>query len=485
MILELALGAVVASVFIAATHFARVTKSGEQWILAIAQFVYYGGHPLLDDDKRFKHLVSAYRPVVVSFTLVILKLAAIAFAALLTLAAGILAIHFMLGAERAEILSIDYWKSSSKILLKWPFLVGTLLPLFGLPFLPKSARNEDYSALDKFLHYAFLGNTGLVKLQWWLERRLTSKVSDTKQNVYVSGLARSGSTALMQYLGQLPDFKSLSYQNMPFLFMPRLASTLIPRKKQREQERAHKDGMTHSLSTYEALEEPFWLHFAGVDFVADESLNRHEVDEATHANYSRFRALIAGDKTYLAKNNNHLLRAASIQRLDKQNGQRTRTIIPFREPVAQAKSLLQQHVTLSKLQQDNRFALDYMDFLVHHEFGLHLKAHSLGGGDVSTQNADPEDLAHWLEAWSRFYRDAFASFSSDPDACFFCYEDFLIDPKGSLMRLCPFLEISPSQFDSIEVKPWGKTKQVPEVNPNEESVELYNRLREAAINHEA
>ena len=485
MILEMALGAVATLVVIVATHFVRVTKSAEQWILAIAQFVYYSGHPLLDDDKRFKHLVSAYRPVVVSFTLVILKLAAIALAAILTLAVGILAIDFLLSTERAEIFTLDFWKSSSKILLKWPFLVGTLLPLFGLPFLPKPVRDEDYSALDKFLHYAFLGNTGLVKLQWWLERRMASNVTDTRQNVYVSGLARSGSTALMQYLGQLPDFKSLSYQNMPFLFMPRLASRLIPRKKQREQERAHKDGMTHSLSTYEALEEPFWLHFAGLDFVSDESLNRHEIDEATHANYSRFRSLIAGDNTYLAKNNNHLLRAASIHRLDKQSGQRTRTIIPFREPMAQAKSLLQQHMTLSKLQQNNRFALDYMDFLVHHEFGLHLKAHSLGGGDVFTENADPEDLAHWLEAWSRFYSDAFESFANDPDACFFCYEDFLIDPKGSLLRLCPFLEIPSSQFDSIEVKSWDRTKRAPEGSPSEESVELYNRLREAAINHEA
>ncbi|MEL6107923.1 MAG: sulfotransferase, partial [Planctomycetota bacterium] len=306
------------------------------------------------------------------------------------------------------------------------------------------------------------------------------------QNVYVSGLARSGSTALMQYLGQLPDYKSLSYQNMPFLFMPRIASRLIPRKEQLEQERAHKDGMTHSLSSYEALEEPFWLHFAGTDFISDECLTRHEVDEPTHANYSRFRGLIAGESTYLAKNNNHLLRAASIHRRDKQNGLRTRTIIPFRDPLTQSRSLLKQHIILSKLQRENRFALDYMDFLVHHEFGLHLKAHSLGSTDAtSIADSNPEHLTHWLQAWVRFYGDAYESFSDDPDACFFCYEDFLIDPKNSLSSLIPFLNISPSQFDSIETKTWSKTNPTQEDNPSEESVELYNRLRGVAINHEA
>ncbi|MEL6105209.1 MAG: hypothetical protein AAFU85_04200, partial [Planctomycetota bacterium] len=50
MIPEFCLGLAVSSAFIAATHFSGVTKTAEKWILAIAQFVYYSGHPLLDDD---------------------------------------------------------------------------------------------------------------------------------------------------------------------------------------------------------------------------------------------------------------------------------------------------------------------------------------------------------------------------------------------------------------------------------------------------
>ncbi len=72
----------------------------------------------------------------------------------------------------------------------------------------------------------------------------------------------------MQYLGQLPEFVSLSYLNMPFIFMPRTGPKTMSKDRGHEKERSHKDGMTHSLSTYEALEEPFWLHFVGADFVA-------------------------------------------------------------------------------------------------------------------------------------------------------------------------------------------------------------------------
>lgn len=306
------------------------------------------------------------------------------------------------------------------------------------------------------------------------------------QHVYIAGLARSGSTSLMQYLGQLPEFVSLSYRNMPFVFLPRTGPKLISRKTDKEKERSHKDGMLHSLSTYEALEEPFWLHFAGPDFVQEERLIQHDVAEDIHAEYQKFRSMVAGGKTYLMKNNNHLLRAKSLHRLDAGNGLTTRTVIPFREPYAQAKSLLEQHNILSKLQKEDDFALDYMDLLVHHEFGLHSKTLLLGeSDDESLTAADPSRLEYWLRVWHVFYRDAFDLYAGEPDFCFFCYEKYLANPCGSLLSLCPFLDIDAKQFEAIEVKEWRRTRsEQGESTVLSDSRQLYDKLVKVAINHE-
>jgi hypothetical protein len=373
-------------------------------------------------------------------------------------------------------------------LLRWPFIVGTLIPALFLPFFKKKPRSEEYSALDKFLHYLFVGNRGMAKLQFKFECFVHQKClrsTAPSQNIYVSGLARSGSTALMQYLGQLRDFESLSYRNMPLLFMPRTGSRLISNKKSTEKERSHKDGMTHSLSTYEALEEPFWLHFAGLDFIRATHLFQHNISEEVHAKYQKFRALVGGEKTYLAKNNNHLLRAKSLHQLDAQMGLVTRTIIPFREPVAQAKSLLAQHKIMSKLQSEDDFALDYMDFLVHHEFGLHAKTLVLGEeSDKPRPSGDMNTIDYWLQVWNEYYQAAFELCATDSEFCFFCYEDFLRDPRASLSRLRPFIHMTSEQMKPIEFKKWGKKSLDKNINIDNKYSILYKKMVRIAINHE-
>ncbi len=187
----------------------------------------------------------------------------------------------------------------------------------------------------------------------------------------------------------------------------------------------------------------------------------------------------------MAKNNNHLLRAKSLHRLDAEKGLRTRTVIPFREPYAQAKSLLQQHNILSTLQTEDDFALDYMDFLVHHEFGLHVKTLLLDESAGELQpDADPYSLEYWLDVWYIFYRGAFDLYATEPDFSFFCYENYLKNPRGSLLSLCSFLDIAPQQLESVEVKEWKRMRTEQVEDPTPELMALYDKMTQGAINHE-
>lgn len=489
MILELLFGVIVSITLGTVFRAVGISRSANSWILSIGKFVYSSGHPLLDDRQRFERIAKEYKSIVISFSQVLFKIVAVILSALGTVAV----IATLCALTRQKTLPAPFSTGFARsilpgYLLHWPFIVGTLLPLTLLPLLPKTARAEEYSALDKFLHYLFVGNGGMARLQFRFECLLNRRsilATAPSQHIYISGLARSGSTSLMQYLGQLPEFISLSYRNMPLLFLPRTGPKLMSRRKTTERERSHKDGMMHSLSTYEALEEPFWLHFAGRDFIGEHRLISHRVTEEVHAKYQRFRALVAGDKTYLAKNNNHLLRAKSLHQLDAEKGLRTRTVIPFREPYAQAKSLLEQHNILSTLQKENDFAVDYMDFLVHHEFGLHVKMPFLDGtAGESLPDGDPTSLEHWLNVWLRFYGAAFDLYGAEPDFCFFCYENYLRNPRGSLLGLCSFIDVAPDQFKSVQVKRWMRNRRRRVETPDPKLASLYDKMKRRAINRE-
>ena len=51
------------------------------------------------------------------------------------------------------------------------------------------------------------------------------------KHVFVSGLARSGTTILLNALYESDEFASLSYKDMPFVLAPNLWSKLSPNKK--------------------------------------------------------------------------------------------------------------------------------------------------------------------------------------------------------------------------------------------------------------
>ncbi|NMW21431.1 MAG: hypothetical protein HKK67_07330 [Chlorobiaceae bacterium] len=64
-------------------------------------------------------------------------------------------------------------------------------------------------------------------------------------------------------------------------------------------------------------------------------------------------------------NNNNILRLGSF----RQAFPDALIIVPFREPVQQAISLLQQHTQFWAMHERDSFSRYYMEWLGHHEFG--------------------------------------------------------------------------------------------------------------------
>ncbi|MCB2218999.1 MAG: sulfotransferase [Bacteroidetes bacterium] len=486
MILEIIAGFMVSMAGILFFLSLKYNQSIQQWIIETSKFIYYIGHPLWDDDAKYKTLTGHFKKVFGSLSMVILKTLVL----LLFVAAMIAIVSVALLMIKGENWpGPDQWISTlfPPYLYKAPFLVGTFLPIILVPFLIRKKENEDqpYSPIEKLFHYVFLGNSNVAKFLFKIELKRNRKVLDSigaTQNVYISGMARAGTTVLMQYLGQISEFASLSYRHMPFLFMPRTWIRMRSKKKIEARERAHKDGIMHSLDSYEALEEPFWRNFDGNDYIRDEFLVSHSIESGLHEKYDAFRKLVSGDKIYLAKNNNHLLRAASLHELDQEAGHNTKTIIPFREPYSQAFSLLNQHKILSKMAEEDEFVKDYMEFLVHHEFGL---SHKVPVLDENIPKLElPEDqfsLEYWLEIWYQFYKKAFHQFRGIDDFYFFCYEAFCQQPKASLSQLIEVLGMPKKLVKSIKVKEFAP-KRSPHIEPDSKYSHLYTQLMNESIN---
>jgi hypothetical protein len=452
------------------------------------------GHPILTEDQIHDRIKFRFKAVLGSFVKVFFKtLFFLLILVVMLFMSDIISASF----KEGQIISLERYAGTNlwslPVFGNIAFLTGTLLPLILIPFLGKSKREpkSDYSIIDKFLHYVFIGNKNVAKFLFRIELLIQKKEInsiDNDKNIYISGLARAGTTALMQYLGQIDVFRSVSYRNLPFLFLPKTGLKFSKSNGVGSKERFHKDGLQHSLSSYEALEEPFWRNFNGAKYIFDTYLNEHSIDEEAYSNYRNFRKLISSGNIYLAKNNNHLLRAKSLVQLDRENGSTTFTVIPFRNPIDHAKSLLKQHKLLKREQDKDEFVRDYMDFLVHHEFGQGTKIQIFKNDFESKSDHNKSDINFWLEVWYSYYGSVKQQFENEKGFMFFNYESFVSNPKYSLEKIFECIGMPDELVDDIEFKSFSQKTTMEHHMKENDSVEwdkfirLYNELLTISIN---
>jgi hypothetical protein len=247
---------------------------------------------------------------------------------------------------------------------------------------------------------------------------------ELKHLVFVTGLARAGTTALFNAIYNTSDFASLKYSNMPFLLMPNLWKQLSPNKKATElTERAHKDGIKVNSESPEAFDEYFWKTVLDNNYIHSNNLSVHSISNETlvsFENYTKAICLSSKKTSYLSKNNNNGLRILSILEYFRSSI----ALVVYRNPLDHAKSLLKQHQSFSTLQTDDPFALDYFNYLGHHEFGLNHKYFRFNENELQSNNLN--NLDYWLENWLHYYT-YMLSIQNDR-ILFVSFEDLCADP---------------------------------------------------------
>ena len=263
---------------------------------------------------------------------------------------------------------------------------------------------QNYSNIQKFLHDFVLSKKNINKSLFELEKiiYLKSKYIKNQSHVFITGLPRSGTTSLLNFLFLSDEYASLTYNNMPFILSPNF-SKFFHKKNITKKERLHRDGIYFDNNSPEALDEIF--------FDNNEEFIRYELE-----NYIQL-ILLSNNKTkYLSKNNLNYKRVDLIQSIFPNSI----FLIPIREPLQHANSLLNQHLHFSQLQKEVDFIRRYMNYLGHNEFGLNHKP-----WNKPIHFNDLNNINYWLEQWNLFYEFIYEKFQSYKNCYFVIYEELV------------------------------------------------------------
>jgi len=287
-----------------------------------------------------------------------------------------------------------------------------------------SGPEAGYSRLDQFLHRLALASPVRGEMIHDIERGafLRSAPEDTGRHVFVTGLARAGTTILMREIHRTGQFGSLTYADMPFVLAPNLWARLSAKgqKPGVRAERAHGDGIEVDTQSPEALDEVFWRTFDGGAYIADDGLHPHTPDTDLIGSYRDLIRLVlrkTATTRYVSKNNNNILRLGALAQAMPD----AHFLVPLRQPPDHAASLLKQH---QRFLNAGPFVRDYMTWLGHHEFGATHCPFRFG----DTPTGDPMTLDYWLHQWISVYSALDAVEATMENVCFVPYEALSADP---------------------------------------------------------
>jgi len=303
-----------------------------------------------------------------------------------------------------------------------------------------------YSAMDRLLHRVAFASAPMQLAIADLEDRLFASQLESveiRRPVFVTALPRAGTTLVLDILESQNEFVSHSYRHMPFVLCPMLWSKFAKRFQRpgELQERAHQDGMLVSEDSPEAFEEMLWKAFWRRNYGADRIHPWRENDpEFFEFMRSHMRKIIAGGRSshdsqlrYLSKNNLNIARIALLRK----HFPDAVIVVPFREPLQHAASLLRQHLNFLEIHRDDRFARQYMAGIGHYDFGANLRPVNFDGWLDSSQFPDPTTLGFWLEYWLATYQNL----GKCDDVLLLCYEQLCESPESSLQRLANALSL--------------------------------------------
>ncbi len=270
--------------------------------------------------------------------------------------------------------------------------------------------------------------------------------------VFISGLPRAGTTILLRLLWRTNEFATYIYQDMPFILCPLLWHKYSSyfTKDTGKRERTHGDGIKISGKSPEAFEELIWKYF-WPDHYQTNNIKPWTSGEK-NKEFSNFfkshikkiitirKSIISKQGRYLSKNNLNISRLALLPEPFNKGV----FLVPFREPLQQAASMLRQHKRLLSIQKKNSFITEYMKAIGHHEFGKTLKP--INFNNWLNKPSNPSKMTFWVKYWIAAY--SFIIEQAKDSVILISYEKLFKKPKLSLHQLQDLLGLPQDKLAS-------------------------------------
>lgn len=282
--------------------------------------------------------------------------------------------------------------------------------------------------------------------------------------VYVTGLARSGTTILTEMLERHPHLTCHRYSDFPNVWTPYWRNYLLEKTRihaPKMVERAHSDRIQVSNDSPEAVEEVLWMYFfpslhdATLNQVLDGQLCNSKFDLYYRQHILKLLAVRKANR-YLAKGNYNISRIRYILELFPD----AKFLVPVRDPVHHVASLMRQHELFTKgSQQDTRIPLQ-MAMSGHFEFGPQRTPVSFDEPRATQAIIDcwqqGREAQGWARYWAESYQHILGQLEEFPEvrkACLlFRYEDLCANSARMIDAIVDHCELPENGFEAIRME---------------------------------
>lgn len=272
-----------------------------------------------------------------------------------------------------------------------------------LKYFNRDKKSESSYPLTAYYIAKFLNRINPVVLfldkieTLFLSKRISN--FNDENPIYITGLARAGTTIILEMLSKHPDVATHRYIHIPMSYLPYIWTNFARKTKifLNPVERLHKDGIVVNRESPEALEEVFWR---------DNFLNLHNEDsssvmnnEVSNENFETFyrnhiaKLLFTLKKSrYLTKNNYNVTRLEYLLQIFP----KSKFLLIIRNPISHIASLIKQNILFRKMGLVDPRLEHFTQLIGHYEFGYNRKSINIGSNQI---------IKNIREIWSKNYND--------------------------------------------------------------------------------
>ncbi|MFO8017968.1 MAG: sulfotransferase [Promethearchaeia archaeon] len=287
------------------------------------------------------------------------------------------------------------------------------------------------------------------------------KKEKIKEPIYVTGLARAGTTINLEILNKHPDTATHKYLHMPLPYLPYFWTKLAEKTSIfiEPRQRLHKDGIIVNRESPEALEEIIWDKFFD-DYkselksnIFDENISNKDFEDF-YKNHILKLLVKENASRYVAKNNYNITRMSYLLQLFPE----AKFLLVIRNPINHIASTIKQCQIFEKMGENDQKLKRMTEIIGHHEFGpskIYINVNNTQTVKRIKKLWDKEkNIKGWVLYWKSVYDFAAKQLKKNKrlrkNTLIVRYEDLCKEPRKMINKILTHTNLSKGKFQKIK-----------------------------------